>query len=398
MFLMLGPGRALTCLGTVTTHAATLRAARGRTLSPKDVQTRLSRGPHPLVRAPQWIPPRTKVQPAGRRRAALRRGRACPCLRLGAIEIASRRVEQLLYTSSIGGASRASRQSRHAEYEASVDSQNKKERERTMADAAVAKVLGMEDVVIEILTYLPVEQVRDGLMIATSSAFAEYAKRALDGNLCSSIEALLAERFMAAAATPAQREGMSYALRAAGIPIPAAMDRALSAEIRTSSADPTHLEELSACFLRLPDFTRDLCLRLVLAAHETGSVALALKARVCISRMRGNYDSDDSRLSAFLAPRGPLAAARNQAGAAREYCRGVWPEADMPPDWPPARTDWRRVDDGLAPGGRTSAEMQRADRGGPVRNSVSIPAQVIDSGSRERPRRTPRRSGVLCCR
>ena len=272
-----------------------------------------------------------------------------------------------------------------------------------MADAAVAKVLGMEDVVIEILTYLPVEQVRDGLMIATSSAFAEYAKRALDGNLCSSIEALLAERFMAAAATPAQREGMSYALRAAGIPIPAAMDRALHAEVR-ANADLTGLEaeELSACFSRLPDFTRDLCLRLVLAAHETGSVALALKARVCISRMRGNYDyySDDSRLSAFLAPGGPLAAARNQAGAAREYCREVWPEADTPPgdDWPPARTDWRRVDDGLAHGGRTSAEMQRADRGGPVRNSVLIPAQVIDSGSRERPRRTPRRSGVLCCR
>ena len=38
-----------------------------------------------------------------------------------------------------------------------------------MADA-VARVLGMEDVVIEILTYLPVEQVGDGLMIATSSA------------------------------------------------------------------------------------------------------------------------------------------------------------------------------------------------------------------------------------
>ena len=398
MFLMLGPGRALTCLGTVTTHAATLRAARGRTLSPKDVQTRLSRGPHPLVRAPQWIPPRTKVQPAGRRRAALRRGRACPCLRLGAIEIASRRVVQLLYTSSIGGASRASRQSRHAEYEASVDSQNKKERERTMADAAVAKVLGMEDVVIEILTYLPVEQVRDGLMIATSSAFARYAKRALDGNLCSSIEALLAERFMAAAGTRAEREVMSYALGVARVRIPAAMDKALRAEAR-ASADPTPLEveELSACFSRLFDFIQDLCVPLVLAAHETGYVALALKARLCISTVRGD-DSDPSCL-AFLAPGGPFATARNQAGAAREYCDENWPEADTPPrDWPPA--DWRisMVKDGLAPGGRTSAEMQRADRGGPVRNSVSIPAQVIDSGSRERPRRTPRRSGVLCCR
>jgi len=266
-----------------------------------------------------------------------------------------------------------------------------------MADAAVAKVLGTEDVVIEILTYLPVEQVRDGLMIATSSAFAEYAKRALDGNLCSSIEALLAERFLAEAARPADLEVMSYALGAAGIPTSAAMD----AEVRASMRLRTSQETL-ASFALLGGFIRDLCLRLVLAAHETGSVALALKARVCISRMRGNYDyySDDSRLSAFLAPGGPLAAARNQAGAAREYCREVWPEADTPPgdDWPPARTDWRRVDDGLAPGGRTSAEMQRADRGGPVRNSVLIPAQVIASGSRERPRRTPRRSGVLCCR
>ena len=269
-----------------------------------------------------------------------------------------------------------------------------------MADA-VARVLGMEDVAIEILKYLPVEQVRDGLMIATSSAFAEYAKRALDDNLCASIA--LAERFLAEAARPAELEVRELALDFAAIRISAAMRAAIRAEV-PAFADLTILEvrELHACHLRMFDFIRDLCLRLVLAAHETGYVALALKARVCISRMRGNYDyySDDSRLSAFLAPGGPLAAARNQAGAAREYCREVWPEADTPPgdDWPPARTDWRRVDDGLAHGGRTSAEMQRADRGGPVRNSVLIPAQVIDSGSRERPRRTPRRSGVLCCR
>ena len=275
----------------------------------------------------------------------------------------------------------------------------------TMAYAGLARVFGM-DVITLILDHLTAAEAFDKDLIATSRGFAVDVQQALRSRACRHhvyyVQLQLAERFMAAAGTRAQREAMSYALGAAEIPIPAAMDKALRAEIRTSSADPTHLEELSACFLRLPDFTRDLCLRLVLAAHETGSVALALKARVCISRMRGNYDyySDDSRLSAFLAPGGPLAAARNQAGAAREYCREVWPEADTPPgdDWPPARTDWRRVDDGLAPGGRTSAEMQRADRGGPVRNSVLVPAQVIDSGSRERPRRTPRRSGVLCCR
>ena len=33
-----------------------------------------------------------------------------------------------------------------------------------MAGSAVARVLGMEDVAIEILKYLPVEQVRDGLL------------------------------------------------------------------------------------------------------------------------------------------------------------------------------------------------------------------------------------------
>jgi len=276
----------------------------------------------------------------------------------------------------------------------------------TMAYAGLARVFDT-DVTPLILDFLSAAEAFDEGLVATSRGFAVDVQRALRNRLCRHhvhyVQLELAERFMAAAATPAQREGMSYALRAAGIPIPAAMGRALRAEVR-ASADLTGLEirELGECFSRLPDFTRDLCLRLVLAAHETGSVALALKARVCISRMRGNYDyySDDSRLSAFLAPGGPLAAARNQAGAAREYCREVWPEADTPPgdDWPPARTDWRRVDDGLAPGGRTSAEMQRADRGGPVRNSVLIPAQVIDSGSRERPRRTPRRSGVLCCR
>ena len=268
-----------------------------------------------------------------------------------------------------------------------------------MAGSAVARVLGIEDVAIEILKYLPVEQVRDGLMIATSSAFAEYAKRALDDNRCASIA--LAERFLAEAAGSAELEVRALALDLAAIRISAAMRAAIRAEV-PAFADLTILEvrELHACHLRMFDFIRDLCLRLVLAAHETGSVALALKARVCISRMRGNDYSDNSRLFAFVAPDGPLAAARNQAGAAREYCREVWPEADTPPgdDWPPARTDWRRVDDGLAPGGRTSAKMQRADRGGPVRNSVLIPAQVIDSGSRERPRRTPRRSGVLCCR
>ena len=238
-----------------------------------------------------------------------------------------------------------------------------------MAYAGLARVFGM-DVITLILDHLTAAEAFDKGLIATSRGFAVDVQQALRSRACRHhvyyVQLQLAERFMAAAGTRAQREAMSYALGAAEIPIPAAMDRALSAEIRTSSADPTHLEELSACFLRLPDFTRDLCLRLVLAAHETGSVALALKARVCISRMRGNYDyySDDSRLSAFLAPQGPLAAAREQAGAAREYCRGVWPEADMPPDWPPARTDWRRVDDGLAHGGRTSAEMQRADRGG----------------------------------
>ena len=275
----------------------------------------------------------------------------------------------------------------------------------TTAYAGLARVF-RTDVTPLILDFLSSAEAFDEGLVATSRSFAVDVQRALRSRNCRHhvhyVQLQLAERFMAAAGTRAQREAMSYALGAAEIPIPAAMDKALRAEIRTSSADPTHLEELSACFLRLPDFTRDLCLRLVLAAHETGSVALALKARVCISRMRGNYDyySDDSRLSALLAPGGPLAAARNQAGAAREYCREVWPEADTPPgdDWPPARTDWRRVDDGLAPGGRTSAEMQRADRGGPVRNSVLIPAQVIDSGSRERPRRTPRRSGVLCCR
>ncbi len=261
-----------------------------------------------------------------------------------------------------------------------------------MAYAGLARVFGM-DVITLILDHLTAAEAFDKDLIATSRGFAVDVQQALRSRACRHhvyyVQLQLAERFMAAAGTRAQREAMSYALGAAEIPIPAAMDKALRAEIRTSSADPTHLEELSACFLRLPDFTRDLCLRLVLAAHETGSVALALKARVCISRMRGNYDyySDDSRLSAFLAPGGPLAAARNQAGAAREYCREVWPEADTPPG-----------DDGLAPGGRTSAEMQRADRGGPVRNSVLVPAQVIDSGSRERPRRTPRRSGVLCCR
>ena len=272
----------------------------------------------------------------------------------------------------------------------------------TMAYAGLARVFDT-DVTPLILDFLSAAEAFDGDLVATSRRFAVDVQHALRSRVCRHhvhyVQLQLAERFMAAAGTRAEREVMSYALGVAGVPFPAAMDKALRAEIR-ASADPTpiEVEELSACILRLPDFTRDLCLRLVLAAHETGSVALALKARVCISRMRGNYDSDDSRLSAFLAPQGPLAAARDQAGAAREYCRRVWPEADMPPDWPPARTDWRRVDDGLAPGGRTSAKMQRADRGGPVRNSVLIPAQVIDSGSRERPRRTPRRSGVLCCR
>ena len=66
---------------------------------------------------------------------ALRRGRACPCLRLGAIEIASRRVVQLLYTSSRSCASRASRQSPHAEYEASVEStEQKRAREDSWPD------------------------------------------------------------------------------------------------------------------------------------------------------------------------------------------------------------------------------------------------------------------------
>ena len=274
----------------------------------------------------------------------------------------------------------------------------------TMAYAGLARVFGT-DMIPLILDCLTAAEAFDGDLVATSRRFAVDVQHALRSRACRHhvhyVQLQLAKRFMAAAATPAQREVMSSALSAARVPIPAAMVKALRAEYR-ASADLTHpeVEELRACILRLPDFTRDLCLRLVLAAHETGYVALALKARVCISRMRGNYDSDDSRLSAFLAPRGPLAAARDQAGAALEYCREVWPEADTPPgdDWPPARTDWRRVDDGLAPGGRTSAEMQRADRGGPVRNSVLIPAQVIDSGSRERPRRTPRRSGVLCCR
>ena len=276
----------------------------------------------------------------------------------------------------------------------------------TMAYAGLARVFGT-DMIPLILDCLTAAEAFDGDLVATSRRFAVDVQHALRSRACRHhvhyVQLQLAKRFMAAAATPAQREVMSSALSAARVPIPAAMVKALRAEYR-ASADLTHpeVEELRACILRLPDFTRDLCLRLVLAAHETGYVALALKARVCISRMRGNYDyySDDSRLSAFLAPGGPLAAARNQAGAAREYCREVWPEADTPPgdDWPPAPTDWRRVDDGLAPGGRTSAEMQRADRGGPVRNSVLIPAQVIDSGSRERPRRTPRRSGVLCCR
>ena len=270
----------------------------------------------------------------------------------------------------------------------------------TMAYAGLARVFET-DVTPLILDFLSAAEAFDEGLVATSRGFAVDVQHALRSRVCRHhvhyVQLQLAERFMAAAGTRAQREVMSYALGAAEIPIPAAMDRALSAEIRTSSADPTHLEELSACILRLPDFTRDLCLRLVLAAHETGYVALALKARLCISTVRGD-DSDPSCL-AFLAPGGPFATARNQAGAAREYCDENWPEADTPPrDWPPA--DWRisMVKDGLAPGGRTSAEMQRADRGGPVRNSVLIPAQVIDSGSRERPRRTPRRSGVLCCR
>ena len=135
-------------------------------------------------------------------------------------------------------------------------------------------------------------------------------------------------------------------------------------------------------FSRLPDFIRDLCLRLVLAAHETGSVEFAFRARVCISRMRGNDYSDNSRLFAFVAPDGPLAAARNQAGAAREYCREEWPEADTAPgaDWPPA--DWRPVVDALAPGCRTGAEMQRADRGGPVRTPSRFPhrSSIPDPG------------------
>ena len=270
----------------------------------------------------------------------------------------------------------------------------------TMAYAGLARVFGT-DVTPLILDFLSAAEAFDEGLVATSRSFAVDVQRALRSRACRHylhyVQLELAERFMAEAAGSAELEVRAYALDAAGIPTSAAMD----AEVRASMRLRTSQERL-ASFALLGGFTRDLCLRLVLAAHETGYVALALKARVCISRMRGNYDyySDDSRLSAFLAPGGPLAAARNQAGAAREYCREVWPEADTPPgdDWPPARTDWRRVDDGLAHGGRTSAEMQRADRGGPVRNSVLIPAQVIDSGSRERPRRTPRRSGVLCCR
>ena len=251
-----------------------------------------------------------------------------------------------------------------------------------MADA-VARVLGMEDVVIEILTYLPVEQVGDGLMIATSSAFAEYAKRALDGNLCASIEAPLAERFLAEAAGSAELEVRALALDLAAIRISAAMRAAIRAEV-PAFADLTILEvrELHACHLRMFDFIRDLCLRLVLAAHETGSVEFAFRARVCISRMRGNDYSDNSRLFAFVAPDGPLAAARNQAGAAREYCREEWPEADTAPgaDWPPA--DWRPVVDALAPGCRTGAEIQRADRGGPVRTPFRFPhrSSIPDPG------------------
>ena len=253
-----------------------------------------------------------------------------------------------------------------------------------MAYAGLARVFGM-DVITLILDHLTAAEAFDKDLIATSRGFAVDVQQALRSRACRHhvyyVQLQLAERFMAAAGTRAQREAMSYALGAAEIPIPAAMDKALRAEIRTSSADPTHLEELSACFLRLPDFTRDLCLRLVLAAHETGSVALALKARVCISRMRGNYDyySDDSRLSAFLAPG---CAAANQAGAAREYCREEWPEADTAPgaDWPPA--DWRPVVDALAPGCRTGAEMQRADRGGPVRTPFRFPhrSSIPDPG------------------
>ena len=249
----------------------------------------------------------------------------------------------------------------------------------TMAYAGLARVFGM-DVIPLILDCLTAAEAFDEGLVATSRSFAVDVQHALRSRVCRHhvhyVQLQLAERFMAAAGTRAEREVMSYALGVARVRIPAAMGKALRAEAR-ASADPTPLEveELSACFSRLFDFIQDLCVPLVLAAHETGYVALALKARLCISTVRGD-DSDPSCL-AFLAPGGPFATARNQAGAAREYCDENWPEADTPPrDWPPA--DWRisMVKDGLAPGGRTSAEMQRADRGGPVRNSVRFPHRL----------------------